>query len=73
MATPDFKEWFQSMTQGERQVYADRAGVSKAYIDIFLIHRRRVPRPQMMRKLAEASLDRFSYKDLVGFFFEVDL
>jgi len=71
-ASPDFKTWFQSMTQAERQVYADRAGVSKAYIDVFLIHRRRVPRPDMIRKLADASLDRFTYRDLVAFFFELE-
>lgn len=64
----DFKTWYRSMTPAEKREYARRAGLSQQYIEVHLVYRRRVPRPDTMRRLAEASLGRLSYEDVVGFF-----
>jgi hypothetical protein len=64
----DFKTWYRSMTAEEKQEFARRAGLSQQYIQVHLVYRRRIPRPDTMRKLAEASLGRLSYEDIVSFF-----
>lgn len=66
---PDFKTWYRSMTPEEKREFARRAGLSQQYIEVHLVYRRRVPRQDTMRRLAEASLGRLSYEDVVGFFF----
>jgi len=63
---PDFKTWFRSITPEEKREYARRAGLSQQYIEVHLVYRRRVPRQDTMRRLAEASLGRLSYEDVSG-------
>jgi len=57
------------MTPEEKREFARRADLSQQYIEVHLVYRRRVPRQETMRKLAEASLGRLSYEDIVSFFF----
>lgn len=53
----------------DREAYAARAGTSVAYIDIHLIPRRKTPRRETMRALAEASGGTLSYGDIVDYFY----
>lgn len=64
----DFKQWYRSLNAQERQAYADRAGVSRKYIEVSLVFRRRTPKPETMRNLADATLGRLTYEDIVRFF-----
>lgn len=63
-----FKLWYRGLTSEEKSAFADRAKVSRAYIETHLVYRRRTPRPETMRRLAAASLGRLSYTDVVRFF-----
>jgi len=64
----DFKTWYRSLTPGEKDEFARRAGTSRAYIEGHLFARRRIPRRETMEALAKASLGRLTYEDIVRFF-----
>ena len=64
----DFKTWYRSLTSQEKDAFAVRAGTSRKYIEVTLVFRRRTPKPKTMRRLADASLGRLSYEDIVRFF-----
>lgn len=65
----DWKAWYRSLTAAERDAYAERAGTKRAYIETKLIFKKAIPRPDLMQKLADASLGRVRYDDLVRFFY----
>lgn len=64
----DFKNWYRSMNRREREEFAARAGTSRRYIENALVFRRRMPHRSTMERLAEASLGRMTYPDLVAWF-----
>jgi hypothetical protein len=66
----DFKTWYRSMTREERAAYAERAETTIGYIEIQLIPRNRIPRPALMQRLADASLGRLAYEDVVRYFLQ---
>ena len=65
----DWKNWYRGLNRAEREAYAQRAGTTTKYIEIHLMQRHRCPRPDLMARLADATLGRVSYEDLVMFFF----
>jgi hypothetical protein len=68
----DFREWFLSLPENERERYALRAGTTPGYVRVHLIGRRKVPRRVLMEGLAEASDGRFTVPDLLKFFYQTD-
>lgn len=74
----DFKEWFLSLSDDDRERYARDAGTTAGYIRVHLIGRRKIPRPDLLRRLAEASNGKFSphgkftVGDLLGFFYKAE-
>lgn len=66
----DFRSWYRSLNGAERSEYARRAGVSRAYIEVHLMYRRKVPKRETMLRLADASLGRVAYEDLLSWFYQ---
>ncbi len=64
----DWKLWYRSLTKEEKQAYAERAGTTRTYIEVQLVSRRRIPRKDLMHRLASASLGRVGFDDVVRFF-----
>lgn len=50
----DLKQIYRDLSPEEQARFLDVAGTTDAYMTVHLIHRRRVPRPVLMRRLAEA-------------------
>jgi len=65
----DFSDYFNSLDQKGRDRYARRAGTSSEYIRIHLVKRNRMPRPQLLQKLATASRGKVSYEEVVAHFY----
>lgn len=66
----DWKAWYRSLTGPERDAYAERAGTKRAYIETKLIFKTSIPRPELLRRLAYASLGRVSYDDMIRHFYK---
>jgi hypothetical protein len=69
MQLPDY---FNSLSKEERDAYGRRAKTSAGYIRTHLVappSRRRVPRPALMRRLAEASNGAVTYEELLAYFY----
>lgn len=71
MAALDFKVWYLSLPRDERRAYALAAGTSVGYLSVHLIYRRKLPRPELLKRLAEAAKPRQgpSAIDLARFFY----
>jgi hypothetical protein len=67
--TENFHAWWLSLPMHERNRYAARAGTSPAYIGVHLAHKRKRPKVGTMRRLAAASNGRWSYADILAFFY----
>lgn len=68
----DFREFFVALSESEREAYALRAKTTALYISTHLIapkERRRIPRPALMQRLAEASEGAVSHADLLAYFY----
>lgn len=65
----DFKAWFFSMSQEQREAYAKRAETSASYIQRQLTARRKIPREDLMKRLAAASEGRWTLPALLAFFY----
>lgn len=71
----DFREFFVSLSDAEREAYAARAKTTALYISTHLIapkERRRIPRPKLMQRLADASEGKFTQQDLLVYFYGAD-
>lgn len=69
----DFKGFFYSLDAKERAAYCRRAGTSVSYLQLHVITRRKLPRPESLKRLAKASRGRVTLRDLLEFFYDVDL
>lgn len=65
----DFKSWFFNLTQEQREAYAKRAETSASYIQRQLTARRKIPREDLMKRLAVASEGRWTVPALLAFFY----
>lgn len=61
-------EHWRAMTKAERETFAEKCGYSYDYFNIHLIHRRRVPKLENIRAIAEASDGELSFSELCDFF-----
>jgi len=66
----DFKLYYRQLDREQRKAFANRAQTSTRYIENHLMFRRRIPRPDMLERLAAASQGKVSYGDLVTFFYQ---
>lgn len=57
----------------ELDVYAQKCGTSASYLRTHLRHRYKIPRPDLMQALADHSEDRFSYEDIVRWFYNLEV
>ena len=67
--TFDFKKFYQSLDTVGKDSFAKNAGTSADYIRVHLIHKTRMPGKSLMRNLANASGGKFTYADMVDFFY----
>ena len=65
----DFADFYRALSREERKQFADRAATSPEYIEIHLLPRKKNPRKETMKSLAEASEGAVSYEDVVRYFF----
>ncbi|MGH8761239.1 MAG: hypothetical protein ACREVW_17315 [Burkholderiales bacterium] len=68
----DLRTYYYGLNAAEREAFARRAQTTVGYIQCHLITRRKIPRPNSMRKLAAASGDRVSLDDLLVYFYKVN-
>jgi hypothetical protein len=68
----DLRTYFYGLDPTEREAFARRAQTTVEYIQCHLITRRKIPRPDSMRKLAAASQDQVSLDDLLACFYKAD-
>lgn len=64
----DFADFYRSLSREDRKQFADRADTSPEYIEIHLLPRRKTPRQDKMKALADASNGAVSYEDIVRYF-----
>ena len=64
----DWKSWYRSLTKEEKEAYAERVGVKRTYIESKLIYRAVIPRPGLMKRLADASLGRITHAEVLHYF-----
>lgn len=50
----DLKAIYRGLSTEQQHCFLGVAGTTDAYMTVHLIHRRRVPRPDLMRRIAEA-------------------
>jgi hypothetical protein len=65
----DFKEFYSSLSVKEREKYAQDADTSCEYIRIHLVTKKKIPRPELMQKLADASKGKLTLSDILEFFY----
>jgi hypothetical protein len=67
-----FPEFYRSLSEAERKAYADKAGTTPGYIETHLVSTppRKIPRPKLMRGLADASGGRVSQQVLLRHFYQ---
>lgn len=65
----DFRQWFLSLSDEERESYAEKAGTTAGYIRVHLIGRRKIPRAELMNRLAAASDGKWTVPALLAFFY----
>lgn len=65
----DWKQWYLALAQKQREEYARNAGTTAGYIRVHLIGRRKIPRQDLMEKLAAGTDGRFTVTDLLAFFY----
>ncbi|MCE1272461.1 MAG: hypothetical protein LWW88_13080 [Acinetobacter sp.] len=57
----------------ELDEYAQKCGTSSSYLRTHLRHRYKIPRPELMQALADNSEKRFSYEDIVRWFYNLEV
>ena len=68
----DLRTYYYALDAAEREAFARRAQTTVGYIQCHLITRRKIPRPNSMRKLAAASENRVTLDDLLAYFYKAD-
>lgn len=64
-----FRDFFLDMSEIERTKYAKSAGTTVGYIKTHLITKYKVPRPELMNRLVDASKGELTMSDLTDFFY----
>lgn len=67
----DFRTYFEGLNSDEQDAFGLRAGTSGNYIRVHLMANppRRTPRPDLMKKLAEASDGAVTQADVIAHFY----
>ncbi|WP_186092826.1 hypothetical protein [Burkholderia gladioli] len=71
----DFKAFYQGLPSADRKRFAEAAGTSTAYIEVHLIPRRKIPKPPLMGRLADACRvcgGHLTQEDLLAFFYRTE-
>lgn len=76
----DFASYITALDRSDREngtnlldEYAKKCGTSSSYLRTHLRHRYKIPRPELMQALADHSENRFSYEDIVRFFYNLEV
>lgn len=67
----NYRSYFVALNADQREAYARRAGTSSAYIQIHLMATppRKIPRPELLRALADATEGACSFQDMLAHFY----
>ena len=69
-ATPkNFYDWYMAMPMANRALYVARAGTTRPYVEIKLIHKKTIPKRKLLDALVEASDGQLTLRDLLDFFY----
>lgn len=68
-----WERYYRQLNKQQRAEYAARAGTSCLYIEIHLMRRKKVPRRDLMERLAEATQGVCSVTDVVAHFYAEDV
>ena len=68
-APKNFKEWYMGMPTANRAIYVARAGTTRPYVEIKLIHKATMPKRKLLDALVEASDGQLTLRDLLDFFY----
>jgi hypothetical protein len=68
----DFKQWFLALDGDQRDEVARAAECSRRYIEVSLVNRRKLPRPNLVERLAGACAQYGgpTHDDLLRFFYK---
>ena len=76
----DFGAFITALVRADREngtneldEYAQKCGTSSSYLRTHLRHRYKIPRPELMQALADNSEKRFSYEDIVRWFYNLEV
>lgn len=72
----NYQKYFQSLNKDSQDVYASRALTTGAYLrtHIFVPKiRRKIPRPDLIERLAEASNGNVSMDDVLSFLYKTEI
>ncbi|QDJ91855.1 hypothetical protein [Acinetobacter haemolyticus] len=76
----DFAGYITALDRSDREngtnlleEYAKKCGTSASYLRTHLRHRYKIPRPELMQALADHSENRFSYEDIVRWFYNLEV
>lgn len=66
-----YRDYFSGLHADQREAYAQRAGTSAAYVQIHLMASppRKIPRPELLRSLAEATEGACTFQDVLAHFY----
>lgn len=66
----NLKTYYTSLNDSQKIEFAQKAGTTIRYLESHLIHRSRVPRPDLIKKLSDASNGKLPQKELILWFHE---
>lgn len=65
----NFKTFYRGLGQPDREAFAERAGTTVGYLENHLIPARKVPKRDLMSRLAEASEGSCTFEDILDHFY----
>lgn len=68
----DLKTFYQGLSGDDRTKFAEIAGTSRAYIEVHLLPRRKMPRPRLIERLGAACTalgGAITQEELLAFFY----
>ncbi len=66
----DFKAYYRSLDRSEREAYAVRAGTTVGYLENHLVYARKMPRRDLIERLANATEGAVSLDEIIEHFFK---
>lgn len=63
------RDYYRRLDAEAREQFAARAGTTRPYVEVHLLPRRKIPRPDLMRRLADATQGAVGLGDMLNHFY----